>query len=628
MILTIPSPEPSVRVETEEPSTSSGPRSTLYAQPSPLHPPSSMSSGGLLLHYLRPQAPRVVLLAVLILSSIAIQLINPQIIRYYLDTAQSGGAERALLLAAAIFIAFALAQQALSVAALYVSQNVSWSATNRLRADLALHCLRLDLSFHKRHTPGELIERIDGDVTGLANFFSEFAIRVLGNALIVIGILFFLFRENTILGLGLAVYSLATLIALAVFQRLAVPHWAAARQASADQYGFLEERISGSEEFHAIGVEAYMLYRLLRLMRVYLEKYRLAFLMGTLTTNITNLFYVIGYTIGLSLGIILYLRGQVTLGTAYLIVYYVGMLAGPLQSIREQAQDFQQAAANALRIQELFQTQPAVQDLGTQRTSPKSATPDFLPSEAPSSVEFQRVSFRYEDGENTLYDVSFHLQSGRVLGILGRTGSGKSTLARLLFRLYDPNSGVICIDGLDIRHSLISDLRRREAMVTQDVQLFQASLRNNLTFFNPRISDDQLLQALEELRLLDWLGRMPRGLDTPLAAGGQGFSAGELQLLAFTRIFLKNPGVVILDEASSRLDLATEALLEQAIQRLFQSRTGVIIAHKLQTVQRADDILILEKGRVVEFGPRQSLAADPSTHFSRLLQTGLEEALS
>jgi ABC-type multidrug transport system fused ATPase/permease subunit len=587
-----------------------------------------MSSGKLLLHYLRPQAPRVILLAVLILFSIAMQLINPQIIRYYLDTAQSGGAQRSLLLAAALFIAFALAQQALSVAALYVSQNVSWSATNRLRADLALYCLHLDLSFHKRHTPGELIERIDGDVTGLANFFSEFAIRVLGNALIVIGILFFLFRENVILGLGLAAYSLATLVALAVFQRLAVPRWVAARQASADQYGFLEERISGSEEFRANGVEAYMIYRLLHLMQVFLEKYRMSFLMGTLTTNLTNLLYVVGYTIGLSLGIILYLRGQVTLGTAYLIVFYVGMLAAPLQSIREQAQDFQQASASALRIQELFQTPPAVQDLGTQPTKARSALPGFLPPEGPSSIEFQQVSFRYEDGDNTLYDVSFHLQPGRVLGILGRTGSGKSTLARLLFRLYDPTSGVICLDGMDIRSLLISDLRQREGMVTQDVQLFQASLRNNLTFFNPRISDDQLLQALEELRILDWVGRMPRGLDTPLAAGGEGFSAGELQLLAFTRIFLKNPGVVILDEASSRLDLATETLLDQAIQRLFQSRTGVIIAHKLQTVQRADDILILEKGRVIEYGPRLSLAADPSTQFSRLLQTGLEEALS
>jgi len=586
-----------------------------------------MSSGSLLLHYLRPQAPRVGLLALLVLSSIAMQLINPQIIRYYLDTAQSGGAERSLLLAAALFIAFALAQQVLSVAALYISQEVSWSATNRLRADLALYCLRLDLSFHKRHTPGELIERIDGDVTGLANFFSEFAIRILGNVLIVIGILFFLFRENTILGLGLAAYCLATLIALAVFQRLAVPRWAAARQASANQYGFLEERISVSEEFRAIGVEAYMIYRLLRLMRIYLEKYRLAFLMGTLTTNLTNLFYVIGYTIGLSLGIILYLRGQVTIGTAYLIVFYVGMLAGPLQSIREQAQDFQQAAASASRIQELLQTQPAVQDLRVLPTNNRSAS-DFFPSEGPSSVEFQGVSFRYENGENTLYDVSFHLKPGRVLGILGRTGSGKSTLARLLFRLYDPNSGVICLDGQDIRLSLISDLRQREGMVTQDVQLFHASLRNNLTFFNRRISDDQLLQAFNELRLSDWLGRMPHGLDTPLAAEGQGFSAGELQLLAFTRIFLKNPGLVILDEASSRLDLVTEALLEQAIQRLFLNRTGVIIAHKLQTVQRADDILILEKGRVVEFGPRLSLAIDPSTHFYKLLQTGLEEALS
>ena len=165
-------------------------------------------------------------------------------------------------------------------------------------------------------------------------------------------------------------------------------------------------------------------------------------------------------------------------------------------------------------------------------------------------------------------------------------------------------------------------------MVTQDVQLFQATVRDNLTFFDRRIDDGTVERGLRELRLWDWVCSLPQGLDTPLAGSGAGISAGEAQLLAFARAFLKNPGLVILDEASSRLDPATETLLEGAIDRLLRERTGIVIAHRLRTVQRADDILILEAGRVVEYGPRERLAADPASRFSHLLRTGLEEVLA
>jgi ABC-type multidrug transport system fused ATPase/permease subunit len=162
-------------------------------------------------------------------------------------------------------------------------------------------------------------------------------------------------------------------------------------------------------------------------------------------------------------------------------------------------------------------------------------------------------------------------------------------------------------------------------MVTQDVQLFQASVRDNLSFFRKEIDDGEILRLLKDLQLWEWYEGLPRGLETPLAASGQGLSAGQAQLLAFLRVFLKDPGLVILDEASSRLDPATETLVEGAIDRLIAGRTGIIIAHHLRSVQRADDLLILENGRVVEYGPRLDLAADPASRFSHLLKTGLEQ---
>ncbi len=611
--------------------------------------PSFKEYRALLARYLKPQAARAVGMAGLLLAGIGLKLANPQILRYFLDTAKAGGpaggALNRLYAAAGLFLAFAILEQGLSLATQYLAALVGWSSTNRLRADLTLHLLRLDMPFHKSRTPGELIDRADGDVTQLSNFLSSFTVNVVGNGLLVAGILALLFRENPWLGLGMVIYTLLVLLVLRWIQLLALPRWVAGRQAGALLYGFIEERISGAEEIRAAGAEAYVMRGLYRYMRDFTRKTRAATVISSLTQNLTNLVYVLGYAAGLAVGVILYIRGEASLGTAYLITYYVGMLSDPLQSIRGQVDDFQQAAANVQRINELFNMQPQVADpvgLSDVRASMDTAASEntaghgMLPG-GPLAVSFADVSFRYEDNQNgetngsghgnALTGVSFTIQPGRVLGILGRTGSGKSTLTRLLFRLYDPQEGAVRLGEMDLRAVRLEVLRQRVAMVTQDVQLFQATVRDNLTFFNRAVSDDQLERALDQLHLWEWVKTLPQGLDTPLA-GGQSLSAGEAQLLAFTRVFLKDPGLVILDEASARLDLATETLMERAVDRLFRERTGVVIAHRLKTVQRADDILILENGCVVEYGSRAALAGDPTSRFYQLLQSGLEEALA
>lgn len=179
----------------------------------------------------------------------------------------------------------------------------------------------------------------------------------------------------------------------------------------------------------------------------------------------------------------------------------------------------------------------------------------------------------------------------------------------------------------DIRQARQGELRQHIGMVAQEVQLFQATVRQNMTLFDDSVSDERILQAIQDVGLVGWLETLPEGLATSLEAGGSGLSAGEAQLLAFARVFLTDPGLVILDEASSRLDPATELRIERAVDKLLANRTGIIIAHRLGTVQRADEILILENGRIAEHGPRRELVSDPASRFSGLLRTGLEEAL-
>ncbi len=457
--------------------------------------------------------------------------------------------------------------------------------------------------------------------------------RVAANMLLIAGILYLVTRANVQAGMTLLLYTGVTVLMLVLVQRIGAARWHAARTAWADQMGFIEEHYAGAEDLRGVGAEPYVLQRLYGLMRHLTEKSRASWMAEALAGSVTSVLYVVGYGLGLALGAYLYTQGQVTIGAAFVLVNYVGMLAAPLDALRGQGAILQRATASVRRVSQLFGLQPQV-------ASAQLDTGQTLPA-GPLGVVFDHVSFAYADHEaaptaagdagvapRTLHDVTLRLAPGSVLGVLGRTGSGKTTLTRLLCRLYDPGAGAITLGGADLRTVALPDLRRRVGVVTQDVQLFQATLRDNITFFDHSVPDAAIEAALGELGLRDWVRTLPAGLDTPLAAGGQGFSAGEAQLLAFTRLLLRDPGLVILDEAASRLDPVTERRLEAAIDRLLRHRTALIVAHRLQTVQRADDILILEAGRIVEYGPRAQLAADPTSRFAHLLRTGLEEVLA
>jgi ABC-type multidrug transport system fused ATPase/permease subunit len=577
----------------------------------------------LFVKYLGPQRPSVLLLTVLICGHIGLQLASPQIVRAFIDRAGGGGSLEELTATALLFLGVAIASQAVSLAVTYLGQNVAWTATNALRFDLALHCLRLDMSFHKAHTPGELIERVDGDVSELAGFFSQLMVRLLSNGLLVLGVLLLVFREDWRIGLFGTVYVFLVVAFLRRVQRPASRAWGESRQAHAELFGFLGERLVGTEDIRANGGESHVMLRLYRLMRALLQRGRKAQLMGSLPFIAGYSVFMLVVIVTLGVGATLFLRGLITIGTVYLLLSYVNKLYEPLQEIQRQVADLQRAAASVGRVNELLRTQTRVVE------SVRAALPA-----GPLAVAFAGVSFRYDDGngggngtDSVLQDVSFELPPGKVLGLLGRTGGGKTTLTRLLFRLYDPGVGAITLDGVDIRDVSLGDLRGRVGMVTQDVQLFRASVRDNLAFFSSRISDERILTVLQELGLERWYTSLPAGLDTVLEAGGGGLSAGEAQLLALARVFLRDPGLVILDEASSRLDPATERLLERAVNRLLEGRTAIVIAHRLATVQRADEIILLDRGRVCERGSRRALANDPASRFYGLLQTGLEEVL-
>jgi ATP-binding cassette, subfamily B, bacterial len=585
-------------------------------QPS-TNPSPGQPARNLLATYLAPQRARVLTLMALLAVTIGLQLASPQILRWFVDEAMVGAPLDQLVQIALLFLGAALVLQVASVAEVYVAENVGLTATNWLRADLALHVLRLDPAFHSARTPGELIERTDGDVATLGNFFSRFVVYLGGNALLLVGIVVLLALIDPLVGGAAALCSGLGIGAGLWLRQFGVPRYEAERQANAELFGLIEERLAGTEDVRANGGVAYVIGRFLERSRTVLGTVVQSSIVGGATFNLGFLTIDLVMAATLAIGAYLYLADAITIGTVYLIFAYGRSLFRPIEAISRQVQDFHLAFASLGRVRQLLAERSMVED-GPGAELPAGAL----------AVEFDRVTFAYDDGEPVLREVSFQLEPGQVLGLLGRTGGGKTTMGRLLFRLYDPQRGVVRLGNIDLRQPRLGDLRSRVGIVTQDIQLFHASVRDNLTFFDDAVPDVRVVEVLDELGLGPWLRGLPDGLDTKLAPGGGGLSAGEAQLLAFARVFLKDPGLVILDEASSRLDPATEHLLERAVDRLLANRTAIVIAHRLATVQRADRILILEDGRVVEEDKRASLADDPNSRFGRLLRVGLPEVLA
>ncbi|MEM7132487.1 MAG: ABC transporter ATP-binding protein [Chloroflexota bacterium] len=604
--------------------------------------------GSLLRKYLARQRLLVLILSITLLSSVGLEILKPQILRNFIDMSIEGSTLQALMLTALIFFGTALLAHAVSVVVAYTGENVAWTATNELRSDLVEHCLHLKMSFHNLRTPGEMIERVDGDVTTLSNFFSLLVIGILGDCLLIGGVLIVLFAEDWRVGVCITLFILSALLLIAsIWGKTAAYHWAY-RQVVAEMTSFIEERLSGLEDIVANGGQGYLFQRLDSIIRERFRKLRKASFVGVIVINITNITVVTGTTVGLGIGAYLYFMGDVSVGSVYMIYHYTGVLVAPVWRIGEQLRDLQQATASITRIHELFE-QPCGESCTVHATVPITDTDKrrtvvdtaSIPSKltAPPTVQFDEVSFAYPTSreisestdkdsndsdkadEHVLKNVSFTLPAGNVLGLLGRTGSGKTTISRLLFRLYEPTTGTIRLCEDDISHFSPVALRDQIGLVTQDVQLFHATLRDNLTFFNPVISDDAIRHALDQLSLTEWLAKQPDGLETMIRSAGGNLSAGEAQLIAFTRVFLKDPMLVILDEASSRLDPATEQLLEGAIDKLLDRRTSIIIAHRLTTIQRADQILILSDGSIQENGTSSELMADPNSYFYQLMQS-------
>ncbi len=429
--------------------------------------PARSSSGrtlAVLGRYLAPLKWWVLALAALLLGATALNLMLPQLLARFVDDARLGAEAdlRVLTRLALTYIAFAVGVQLMNAAATYLGARVGWQATNRLRADLTGHLLSLDMAEHKERTPGELIERIDGDVTALSNFFSQFAVRVFGAGLLLLGALVMFWRVNAWTGLGVTLFAALTLWAMNLVRKNGIEPTRRERESSAQLYGYVEERLAGLDDVRSLGAGEHHLRGFLGVQRSFFRNFLASWKARAIVWQLSMGLFAAGYVAILAAAAGLYAAGTISLGTAFLLYSYMSMVEDPIDQLSQQLQDLQKAGASLSRIGELLALRSELVS-GTQE----------LPAGAPE-LTFDRVDFRYSpEGERVLKDVSFTLPAGQTLGLLGRTGSGKTTLTRLVSRLYDPSGGEVRLGNLPTTDIALPNLRERVAVVSQDVQFFR-----------------------------------------------------------------------------------------------------------------------------------------------------------
>ncbi len=544
----------------------------------------------------------------------ALALGGPLVVRRIVDQASAGTTSADIMRLAIVYLVIAVTAQAITVAVSWFATITAWRTTNQIRLRLARHVLGLDHEFHRQHTPGELIQRVDGDVTSVSDFLGRVVPRAVGATLMIVGMIIVLTAVDWRLAAGTAVYTLISIAAVVRGRHRAVGESSDEMGSYARLYGGIEERLTAAEDLRANGAGQHAMWRFVEesadAMASSVRRER-AFL---------RMWWAVqgavagGSVVALVSSAVLVQRGVITVGTAFLMFQYVLLLSRPLEDVVDQLETVQKANGAMVRVIDLLAVQPTIVDRPSIEGAP-------TPRDGALSIDFQGVSFDYGDNETVLRNIDLSIAAGRSVGVVGRTGSGKTTLSRLLLRLVEATEGTLQLGGVPIVDIPLRHLRDRVALIPQEVELFSGTVRDNVAMFDPAPTDDQVVAALRQAGLQTLVDG---GIHRPLGAGGAGLSAGEAQLLALARVWLRDPDLVVLDEATARVDPQTEQKIEQAVAQLMAGRTTVIIAHRLSTLRHVDEIVVLDHGRIVEHGDRSLLAADGDSRFHRLLELALD----
>ena len=491
---------------------------------------------------------------------------------------------------------------------------IGQSIMHTLRQDLFSHLLTVRLKFFSKQPVGRLVTRLTNDVQNMHEMLTSILVTIFNDLLRMACILGLLVYMNFRLGLILCLFVPLAAAVTILFSKLARNHFRAIRKQLSKVNSFVQETVSGVMLVQLFGRTNDLRQEFATLNNSYLRKtLRQIRLFGTFMP-ITELMSSVAIALILWYGGGQFIQKQLTLGELVAFLSYMRLFFQPLRELSQKYSIVQSALASAERIFDLLDTD-----------SEEDRTPDINKKEALSltgDLCFDTVTFSYLPGQPVLHDISFTVKQGETVAIVGSTGSGKSTLINLMLRFYEPDSGSISLAGHSLADVTKNELRNEIGVVMQEMLILQDTLLNNIILDTGK-ERKEVTELLQQTQLSQFVENLPQGLDTIIGEGGQAMSTGEKQLLAIARVLCRNPSLLVLDEASSAIDSKTEKLLEQPLEHCFKGKTVLIIAHRLSTVQRADRIIVLDKGRIIEQGSHHELT-EQNGPYSRLVALDFE----
>lgn len=523
----------------------------------------------------------------------------PQITQRIIDEIIPSRSVSQLLVTIATLLAFALALSILSYGSTYVMSRISQTAIVELREDLYRHVLKQDFNFFETQKTGDLMTRFSGDIKTIQDLISPNTLRLFSNVLTFIFVLGFMLTTDWQLTLLITLTFPFLYLLNFYFSRHIKTAFRQVRQSTAHINNHLQTSLTSVLLIKNFATEDFETARFGQLNDENKQHYLQAMRYQSLFSPSIDFINYVGMAIVLGYGTLQVFRGELTVGNIVAYLAYLKLLQNPVRSFTQMVSRFQQSLVSYERIMELYEAEPKIVDA----PSPLEMTG------LARDIRFEHVNFSYETGQGILEDVSFVLPRGEVTALVGSSGSGKTTTTRLLTRLYDATSGSVLIDGQEIQQYSLKSLRKHIGIVSQDVELIDGTIRENVLYGTPDATEGDLLMAIGASKLAEFVEGLPKGLETQVGERGIKLSGGQKQRIAIARVFLKNAPILILDEATASLDNESERHIQASLDNLLEQKTSLVIAHRLSTVLNADTILVMDKGRIVEQGNHETLLA-------------------
>ncbi len=562
-----------------------------------------------LLGLLRPYRVQVLLMGVALLIATAAALAPPYLAGRAIDSGIRAGDESALTVIVLVFIASVAIYWAASYAQTYLVGWVGQRALQDLRERIYVHIQKMSIGFFTRRKPGVLISRMTNDVQALDSLVTDGVVTLFSSTLTLIGVVGILLALDVQLALVTFLTFPILLVASLVFRIASAGAYRMTREKIADITAYLQETLSGIRVVRTFGREDRHVARMTELNEANREVNLRTVQLNAAYFPAVELLSAIG-----TAAIILYggsqaIDGAIEIGVVVAFIGYLAQFFDPIQQISQLYTTYQQGMAALDKIFDLLDTEPDMVD-----------APDAIEAgQLRGEVELDDVWFSYARGGDAvaseldeepgwaLEGIGLHVPAGQTVALVGETGAGKSTLAKLVARFYDPQRGRVLVDGHDLRELRASSVRRQLGIVPQEGFLFSGTVRENIAFGRPDADDDEIVAAARAVGAVEFIERLREGFDTEVGERGAHLSAGQRQLVAFARALLAEPRILILDEATSNVDVRTERVIEHGLERLLAGRTAIVIAHRLSTIRRAGRIVVLERGRIAESGTHEEL---------------------